>query len=62
MKGINRVEVNEFGADSTIVEAGDFVYIAYCMGNEGKSSEEQIAGAFDLGYHSTQCIGVGSEH
>lgn len=59
MKGINRVEVNEFWADSTIVEAGDFVYIAYCMGNEGKSAEEQIAGAFELLKKRLEKVGLG---
>lgn len=39
MKEIKRIEVDEYWADSTIIEAGDFVFIAYCMGNEGKSIE-----------------------
>ena len=46
MKEIKRIEVDEFWADSTIIEAGDFVFIAYCMGNEGKPIEEQMEGAF----------------
>ena len=46
MSKIKRVEVDEFWADSTIIEAGDYVFIGYCMGNEGQSIEEQIEGAF----------------
>lgn len=41
-----RIEVDEFWVDSTIIEAGDYVFIGYCMGNEGQSIEEQIEGAF----------------
>ncbi len=47
MSGIRRIEVDEFWADSTIIEAGDYVFVGYCMGNEGKSIEEQICGAID---------------
>ncbi|MBR6984107.1 MAG: RidA family protein [Ruminococcus sp.] len=46
MDNIKRLEVDEFWADSTIIEAGDYVFIGYCMGNEGKSIEAQIDGAF----------------
>lgn len=35
MGNINRVEIDDFWADSTIVEAGDYVYTSYCMKNEG---------------------------
>lgn len=47
MSSINRIEVDDFWADSTIIEAGDYVFVGYCMGNEGKSIEEQMHGAFD---------------
>lgn len=43
---INRIEIDEFWADSTIIEAGDYVFVGYCMANEGKSIEAQIDGAF----------------
>ena len=46
MNSIKRIEVDEYWADSTIIEAGDFVFVGYCMGNEGKSIQEQIDGAF----------------
>ena len=47
MAEINRLEVDEFWADSTVIEAGDYVFVGYCMGNEGKSIQEQIHGAID---------------
>ncbi|MBO4241758.1 MAG: RidA family protein [Clostridiales bacterium] len=47
MSEIKRIEVDDFWADSTIIEAGDYVFVGYCMGNEGKSVEEQIHGAVD---------------
>ena len=31
MSEIKRIEVDEFWADSTIIEAGDFVFVGYCM-------------------------------
>ncbi|MBO4408957.1 MAG: RidA family protein [Clostridiales bacterium] len=47
MSEIKRIETDEFWADSTIIEAGDFVFVGYCMANEGKSVEEQMHGAID---------------
>ncbi len=44
---ILRLETDEFWADSTVIEAGDYVFVGYCMGNEGGTIQEQIAGAFD---------------
>lgn len=43
---INRIEIDEYWADSTIIQAGGFVFVGYCMGNEGGTIEEQIDGAF----------------
>ena len=48
MSEIKRVEIDEFWADSTIIEAGDQVYVGYCMANEGKSIDEQMHGAIDV--------------
>ena len=48
MSEIKRIEVDEYWADSTIIEAGDFVFIGYCMANEGKSIQKQINGAIDV--------------
>lgn len=46
MKEIKHIEVDEFWADSTIIDTSDYVFVGYCMGNEGKTIEEQIDGAF----------------
>ena len=59
MNEIKRVEVDEFWADSTIIEAGDFVFVGYCMGNEGKSIEEQIDGAFTTLEERLAKVGLG---
>lgn len=48
MDKIKRLEVDEFCADSTVIEAGDYIFVGYCMGNEGQSIEAQISGAFDV--------------
>lgn len=48
MDNIKRLEVDEFWADSTVIEAGYYIFIGYCMGNEGQSIEAQISGAFDV--------------
>lgn len=48
MSEIKRLEVDEFWADSTIIEAGEFVFVGYCIGNEGASITEQIDGAIDV--------------
>ena len=46
-KGIERLQTDEFWVDSTVIEAGDFVFVGYCMGNEGGTIQEQINGAID---------------
>ena len=48
MSEIRRTEISDEWAHSGIVEAGDYVFISYCMGNEGQSIENQIHGAFDV--------------
>lgn len=47
MSSINRYNVNEEYAYSGIVEAGDFVFLSFCVGNVGASIENQINGALD---------------
>ena len=47
MPDIIRHEINDNWAHSGIVEAGDFVFTSYCVGNIGKPVEDQINGAFD---------------
>lgn len=61
MSEIKRIEVDEFWADSTIVEAGDYVFVGYCMGNEGKSIEEQMNGAFDVLEKRLAMVGLNLE-
>ena len=46
-RDIVRSDVDEDYACSGIVEAGDFVFISYCLGNVGQSIENQIIGAID---------------
>jgi len=48
MKEIIRTEISEEWAHSGVVEAGDYVFVSYCMANEGQSIENQMHGAFDL--------------
>jgi len=48
MKEIIRTEISEEWAHSGVVEAGDYVFVSYCMANEGQSIENQIHGAFDV--------------
>lgn len=47
MEIIKRSDVNKDWAHSGIIEAGDFVFVGYCVGNTGKGVKEQIEGAFD---------------
>jgi enamine deaminase RidA (YjgF/YER057c/UK114 family) len=61
MKEIKRTEISEEWAHSGIVEAGDYVFIGYCMGNEGQSIENQINGAFDLLEKRLETIGLNLE-
>ena len=58
MSEIKRIEVDEFWADSTIIEAGDYVFVGYCMGNEGKSIDEQINGAVDVLESRLKLVGL----
>ncbi|MBP5296148.1 MAG: RidA family protein [Bacteriovoracaceae bacterium] len=58
MSKINRVELDEFWADATIVTAGNFVYTSYCMKNEGASIEAQIHGAIDVLEARLQKVGL----
>lgn len=44
---IIRKDINEEWAHSGYVKAGDYIFLNYCVGNVGKSIEEQFEGAFD---------------
>lgn len=41
MSKIERYDVNEDWAHSGIVKAGNYCFLNYCVGNIGKSVEEQ---------------------
>lgn len=47
MREILRSDINEDWGHSGIVEAGDFAFINYCVGNIGQPIENQINGTFD---------------
>ena len=61
MKEIKRNEINEEWAHSGIVEAGDSVFVSYCMDNEGQPIENQINGAFDVLEKRLKSIGLNLE-
>ena len=44
---IIRKDINEEYAYSGYVEAGDFVFLSFCVGNVGKPVEEQVNGALN---------------
>src|SRR5690554_2797207 len=58
MSEIIRSDVNEKWAHSGIVEAGDFVFINYCVGNIGQPIEKQVNGAFDHLGRRLESIGL----
>lgn len=62
MSEIIRSDVNEEWAHSGIVEAGDFVFINYCVGNIGQPIENQINGALDHLESRLNSIGLTLEH
>lgn len=47
MSEITRYDVNEEYAYSGFVEAGDFIFLNFCVGNVGGSIEEQVEGALN---------------
>jgi len=47
VESIKRSDINEQWAHSGIIEAGDFAFISYCVGNIGQPIENQINGAID---------------
>ena len=58
MGHIRRSDVNEDWAHAGIVEAGDFVFVSYCVGNVGQSIDEQINGAFDHLIERLKTVGL----
>lgn len=47
MGEIIRGDVNDENAYSGYVEAGDFIFLNFCVGNVGGSIERQVEGALD---------------
>ena len=58
MNEVKRLEIDEEWADSGIIEVGDFIFIGYCMKNEGQSIENQINGAFDVLEERLKTVGL----
>ena len=58
MREIIRSDISEKWAHSGIVEAGDYVYINYCVGNSGQSVEDQIYGAFEHLIKRLESVGL----
>ena len=62
LNGIKRQSLNQaFAGDcaySEIVEAGDFVFLTFCVGNIGGSVEEQVNGALDNMSDRLQKVGL----
>ncbi len=58
MGEIKRLDINEEWAHSGIIQAGDFYYLGYCVGNVGGSIEEQINGAFDHMEYRLSLVGL----
>jgi len=61
MSKIVRSEVNEEGAHSGVIEAGNLIFVAYCVGNIGQSIENQINGAVDHLTERLESIGLSLE-
>ncbi|MDD2579008.1 MAG: RidA family protein [Eubacteriales bacterium] len=58
MSHIVRHNVNEEWAHSGIIEAGNLVFVGYCVGNIGQSIENQINGAVDQLTERLESIGL----
>ena len=58
MSEINRLQIDEHWADSTVIQAGDYVFVGYCMKNEGMPIEDQINGAIDVLEERLQMAGL----
>lgn len=58
MSEIIRGDVNEEYAYSGYVEAGDFVFLTFCVGNVGGTVEEQVEGALDNMRSRLEMVGL----
>ena len=62
MSKIERYDVNEDWVHSGIIKAGDYCFLNYCVGNFGRSVEEQINGAFDEMEKRLRLVGLTLEN
>lgn len=62
MSGIIRHNIHQEYAYSEMVEAGDFVFLTFCVGNIGQSVEAQVHGALDDMSLRLQSIGLALEN
>lgn len=55
---IKRYFTSEENAWSEMVEAGDFIFLNFCVGNVGQSVEAQVHGAIDCMEHHLKEVGL----
>lgn len=58
MSNIKRYNSSEENAWSEMVEAGDYVFLNFCVGNVGQSIEAQVNGALDAMENHLKQIGL----
>lgn len=61
MSNIVRSDVNEEWAHSGVIEAGNLVFVGYCVGNTGQSIKSQVYGAFDHLSERLESVGLNLE-
>lgn len=59
MSEIVRHDVNEEYAYSGFVEAGNFIFLSFCVGNVGGTVEEQVEGALNDMSNRLEQVGLG---
>lgn len=62
MSNIKRHQINDENAWSEMVEAGDFVFLNFCVGNVGQSVEAQVHGAIDDMEEKLKKLGLALEN
>lgn len=58
MSGIKRHNISEENAWAETVEAGNFVFLGFCVGNVGQSVEAQVHGALDDMCRRLETVGL----
>ncbi|MCT4661534.1 MAG: Rid family hydrolase [Tissierellales bacterium] len=61
MSNIKRYRIHEEYIYSEMVEAGDFVFLNFCVGNIGGTIEQQVEGALDDMEDKLSSIGLNLE-